>query len=44
MRQEFADVAITAAERVIERSLDKDAHKELIEKVLDESFPMGDKG
>ena len=44
VRQEFADVAITAAERVIERSLDKDAHKELIEKVLDESFPMGDKG
>ena len=44
VRQEFADVAITAAERVIERSLDKDAHKELIEKVLDESFPTGDKG
>ena len=32
----FADLAITAAERVIERSLDRDAHKELVAKVLEE--------
>lgn len=41
VRQQFADLAITAAERVIERSLDKDAHREIIEKVLDEGFPPG---
>lgn len=32
----FADLAITAAERVIERSLDRDAHQELIDRVLQE--------
>jgi F-type H+-transporting ATPase subunit b len=37
VRQQFADLAIAAAEQVIERSLDKDAHKEIIEKVLEES-------
>ena len=37
VRQHFADLAITAAERVISRSLDRRAHKELIEQVLKES-------
>ena len=37
LRQEFADLAISAAERVIERSLDKQAHNEIIDKVLEES-------
>ena len=32
----FADLAISAAERVIERSLDRDAHGDLIARVLDE--------
>ena len=41
VRQEFADLAITAAERVIERSLDRDAHKEVIERVLQESSRIG---
>ena len=37
VREQFADLAITAAERVIRRSLDRDAHKDLIDQVLDES-------
>lgn len=37
LRQEFADLTIIAAEKVIERSLDKKAHHELIERVLKES-------
>jgi F-type H+-transporting ATPase subunit b len=37
VRQQFADLAITAAERVIRRSLDSDAHKDLIDQVLEES-------
>ena len=37
VRQHFGDLAISAAEQVIERSLDRDAHRELIEKVLEES-------
>ena len=36
LRREFADLTITAAERVIEKTLDKKAHRELIEKTLDE--------
>ena len=36
VRSHFAELAISAAERVIERSLDRDAHGELIAKVLDE--------
>ena len=36
LRREFAGMTITAAERVIERSLDEQAHRELIEKVLEE--------
>ncbi len=37
VRQHFAALAITAAERIISRSLDRRAHKELIEQVLKES-------
>jgi len=37
LRGEFADLTIAAAEKVIERSLDKKAHRELIEKTLKES-------
>ena len=36
VRSHFADLAVTAAERVIERSLDRDAHQELIDRVLQE--------
>ena len=37
MREHFADLAITAAERVIDRSLDRDAHRDLIERALSDS-------
>ncbi len=40
LRREFTDLTIEAAEKVIERSLDKEAHRELIEKVLDESTTL----
>ena len=36
VRRQFADLAISAAEQVIERSLDAKAHQELIDKVLQE--------
>ena len=36
VRSHFADLAISAAERVIERSLDREAHGELIARVLEE--------
>ena len=36
VRSHVADLAVTAAERVIERSLDRDAHQELIDRVLQE--------
>lgn len=36
LRASFGDLAITAAERVIERSLDRQAHQELIAQVLQE--------
>ena len=38
MRSQFANLAITAAERVVERSLDKDSHAQLIDKVLEEGL------
>ena len=41
VRQNFAGLAITAAERVIERSLDQDAHQDLIDRVLEESTRAG---
>ena len=37
LRREFADLTIMAAEKVIGRSLDKQTHRELIEKTLEES-------
>jgi F-type H+-transporting ATPase subunit b len=37
LRDEFADLAIVAAEKVIEKSLDKESHRALIDKVLDDS-------
>lgn len=37
LRQEFADLTILAASKVIGESLDKESHKELIDKVLKES-------
>jgi len=36
LRQEFVDLAISAAEKVINQSLDKKAHQKLIEEVLKE--------
>jgi len=43
LRREFADLTITAAERVIRLSLDRKAHRELIEEVLAEA-PQGGEG
>jgi len=40
LRQEFADLTIEAAGKVIEKSLDKEAHRELIDKVLNESTDL----
>jgi F-type H+-transporting ATPase subunit b len=37
LRREFADLTIIAAEKVIDRSLDKKAHRDVIDKVLDEA-------
>lgn len=37
LRKEFADLTILAAEKVIDRSLDKEAHRRLIERALEES-------
>jgi F-type H+-transporting ATPase subunit b len=37
LRKEFADLTILAAEKVIDRSLDKKAHRQLIEKALEDS-------
>lgn len=40
LRQEFSDLAVVAAEKVIGKSLDKNAHREIIDKVLDESSAL----
>jgi F-type H+-transporting ATPase subunit b len=37
LRRQFADLTVTAAEKVISRSLDRQAHERLILDVLDES-------
>lgn len=37
VRRHFAELAILAAEKVIERSLDESSHRDIIEKVLEES-------
>jgi F-type H+-transporting ATPase subunit b len=36
VRANFSDLAITAAERVVRRSLDRQAHEDLITQVLEE--------
>ena len=41
LRSEFAGLAISAAERVLERSLDESAHRDIIEKVLEEGSEIG---
>ena len=38
LRQEFADLSVLAAEKVIGQSLDKKAHQQLIDKVLEEGL------
>jgi len=40
LRKEFTDLTILAAEKVIDRSLDKEAHRQLIEKTLEESTTL----
>ncbi len=40
LRKELADLTILAAEKVIEGSLDKEAHRKLIDKVLEESSTL----
>ena len=40
VRREFADLTILAAGKVIDKSLDKEEHRELIEKVLEESTTL----
>jgi len=40
LRQEFADLAILAAEKVINETLDKERHRRLIEEVLEESSTL----
>jgi F-type H+-transporting ATPase subunit b len=40
LRKEFADITIMAAGKVIDRTLDKKAHREIIKKVLDESTTL----
>ena len=37
LRSQFADLTILAAERVINKSLDKDAHRDLIQQTLEEA-------
>ena len=40
LRKDFADLTIMAAGKIIDRSLDKQAHRELIDKVLAESTTL----
>ena len=40
LRKEVADLTILAAGKVIDRSLDKEAHRRLIDKVLEESTTL----
>ena len=44
LRKEFVDVAIQAAEKVINRALDKEAHRQLIEETLRESTDLKKEG
>ena len=43
VRQHFAVLAVAAAERIIRRSLNGDAHKDLIDQALEESDLFGEK-
>jgi F-type H+-transporting ATPase subunit b len=40
LRSEFADLTVLAAEKIIDRSLDKNAHREIIEKTLKETSSL----
>lgn len=40
LREEFVEVAIKAAEKVINRALDKEAHRQIIEETLKESASL----
>jgi len=40
LRKEFADLTIMAAEKIIDRSLDKEAHRQIIDKTLEESATL----
>jgi len=40
LRRAFADLTVLAAGKVIDRSLDKEAHRQLIDKVLEESTTL----
>lgn len=44
LRKEVADLTIMAAEKVIERSLDPKAHRELIDKMVEESSALKREG
>jgi F0F1-type ATP synthase membrane subunit b/b' len=37
LRREFVDISISAAEKVIKETLDKERHRRLIEETLEES-------
>ena len=43
LRKEFADLVITAAEKVVTNSLDEKEHRKLIEKVLEESSSLNNR-
>jgi F-type H+-transporting ATPase subunit b len=40
LRREFADLTILAAGKVIDRTLDREAHRQLIDKVLEEGTEL----
>ena len=40
LREEFVDIAIQAAERVINKALDKETHRQLIQEALEESTKL----
>lgn len=44
VRQDFSGLAITAAEKIIKKSLDPDAHQDLIQQVLEKGAEIGKEG
>ena len=42
LRREFASIVVDAAEKIVEKSLDQSKHKDLIDKVLEESSNLGE--